>query len=237
MNRADIERHFESYVDVLAPFCQTSEFPAIFAELKKQKAEGGTIVPESKDIFRCFKATKLEDLRVIIIGQDPYPSAIHANGLAFSVSKDVQAKIPASLDKIVESVEEDAYSGLNFEINNFDTSLIHWTEQGVMLLNAALTVGSVDGKLTPGSHSLLWRPFIKNFIETVTQVKKGLVIIACGTTAQDLVKDIPFYEHFVLNCEHPSNAAREKRKWNHHNCFSFTNAVIRANRKGELITW
>lgn len=231
MTRDFIVKSFgEEWVDFMTPFVQSDEFTKILTRLREDKAAGAKIYPDALSVFRCFRETPLSQVRVIILGQDPYPIEGYANGLAFSHS--MEKKISASLDKIIDAIEVDCYNGLNFSKDKFDTTLDSWVKQGVLLFNVALTV--LDS--TPGHHAELWKPFTEYFVKTMATVKRDIIWMAWGKQAQAFTEKLHFVTNFVLTEEHPTAAAREKRAWP---CihFSMANAIITGNRLGATIKW
>jgi len=232
MKREIIEKHVgPSWVDFMAPHMQSEEFKELMVFLKNEKDEGKKILPAQGNIFRCFRETPLDKVRVVIIGQDPYPKERDASGLAFSVDRD--SDLPVSMQKMFNAIEKDCYDGLVLDKLSWSGNLTRWTEQGVLLLNSALTV--VEN--TPGSHKDKWKSFASYVIGTLNQVKKDVIYIACGTEAQDAIRDVNIFLNYTLMAEHPSFAAREKREWDFKNCFSKTNAIITANQLGDKINW
>lgn len=220
----------ESWADLLAPFAATDTFDGIFAQLKKEKAEGAAIYPAGPNVFRAFRETPLDKVRVILLGMDPYPKEDYANGLAFGHASNL--KKAASLEKIIDAVEVDAYAGLNFEKNNFDTTMETWAKQGILMLNTALTVKDS----TPGSHTELWNEFTKEVITKLAMISRNLIWLAWGSQAQVVTKDINPFEHFLFTAEHPSKAAKEKKPWSC-NHFSIVNSCITINKLGDKIIW
>lgn len=231
MQKQTAIKHFgEEWVDFMSGFTSTDTFSNILATLKKEKEEQTVIYPESSNVFRAFRETPLSKVRVVVIGQDPYPKEGYANGLAFAHAP--QLKKAASLEMIIDAVEKDCYQGLDFNKPNFDTTLAHWTSQGVLLLNTALTVRQDS----PASHSELWEPFTEYVISNLSKISKNLIWLAWGNTAQSFTKDVNPFENFLFHHEHPSAAARAKRAWDCKH-FSLTNACIIKNGLGETIKW
>lgn len=231
MNKETIIKYFgEEWVDFMIPFVSSEIFSNIMATLKKEKAEGTVIYPEPGKVFRCFKELPLSKVRVIIIGQDPYPKEGYATGLAFGHAKNL--KTAASLEKIIDSVEKDAYGGLNFNKPSFDTTLESWAKQGVLLLNTALTVKDS----TPGSHAELWKPFIEHFVKTMNLIAKDIIWLSWGSPAQNFTKDVNPFTNFLFSHSHPAKAAIQKEDWDCKH-FSLTNACIVKNGLGEKIVW
>ena len=184
--------------------------------IRKLSASNHTICPQLKDIFKAFTLCPLNNLRCVLIGQDPYsnlkttvlddfPSRIPvATGLAFANSPDTQELSP-SLEVLKESV-------INYTIPHrttiFDPSLEKWETQGVLLLNSALSceVGRV------GSHTLLWRPFIKSLLTNLSKYHTGIVYVLMGTVAQSFEPYINKQFNHVIRIRHPSWYARQKQR-------------------------
>lgn len=163
------------------------------------------ICPLLKNTFKAFELCPLHELRVCIIGQDPYNNYINnkpvATGLAFANSSDTpKEKYSPSLEVLKESI-------INFSMPHnriiFDPSLEKWEEQGVLLLNTALSCEK--GK--PSSHMLLWRPFITSLIANLSKYTSGIVYVLMGSSAQSLEPYIG-KNNYVIRCRHPSYYAR-----------------------------
>ena len=151
------------------------------------------IVPDSDQVFRAFRMTSLEETKVVILGQDPYPHE-HANGLAFSSNESLD-NTPKSLQNIFKEVEDD----VGFQPYH-DTDLTRWAKQGVLLLNRTLTVR----KGFAGSHySLGWQRFTDKAIELVCQKEQPVVFILWGREAQYVGHKIPHHHHIIYGA-HPS---------------------------------
>ena len=174
--------------------------------IKKLSASNHIICPQLKDIFKCFRLCSLSNLRVVLIGQDPYPQKGVATGLAFANSPDTpEDSYSPSLEILRESV-------INYTIPHrrvtFAPDLEKWEAQGVLLLNSALSceVGRV------GSHTLLWRPFIKSLLTNLSKYHTGLVYLLMGTQAQSLEPYINKQFNHVIHIRHPSWYARQRQR-------------------------
>lgn len=156
------------------------------------------VYPPGSRIFAAFDLTPFEKVKVVIIGQDPYHGPGQANGLSFSVSPGI--KLPPSLKNIFKELNTDLglpvpYSG----------DLEPWAKQGVLLLNATLTVRAN----TPGSHQKKgWETFTDTVIKTISDNKKGVIFLLWGNFAQSKESLIDQNKHFVLKAAHPSPLAR-----------------------------
>jgi uracil-DNA glycosylase len=176
--------------------------------IRKLSASNHTICPQLKDIFRAFTLCPFSNLRVVVLGLDPYNNLKGgrpvATGLAFANSPDTTELSP-SLEVLKESV-------INYTIPHrtiiFDPSLEKWETQGVLLLNSALSceVGRV------GSHTLLWRPFIKSLLTNLSKYHTGLVYLLMGTQAQSLEPYINKQFNHVIHIRHPSWYAPQRQR-------------------------
>lgn len=161
-----------------------------------QKREKKEILPAQDDILNAIKLTSLDNAKVLIIGQDPYPSAEHAHGLAFS---SLSNKTPASLKNIFKKLKED------FPDGKYDSNkLTKWGKQGVILLNTSLTFEGKDTKLLK-EHTKLWEPVIKNIFEILIKRNKTLVVMRWGNYAQTVGECFTNKPNiYTLDTTHPS---------------------------------
>ena len=161
--------------------------------LKKEYKEK-TIYPKQNEIFNAFRYTSYDDVKVVIIGQDPYHGPKQAEGLSFSVSNDVLK--PPSLQNIFKELESDL--GIPFPKHN---SLIPWAREGVLLLNAVLTVEEHK----PASHSKIgWEMFTDHVIEVLNKREKPIVFILWGAFARSKKALITNKNHYIIESAHPS---------------------------------
>ena len=163
--------------------------------LKKEKESGQIIYPKNADIFNAFAKTPLDTLKVVILGQDPYHGTKQAHGLSFSVQKGIA--IPPSLKNI--------YKELATDIPGFSKpnhgNLTEWAEQGVLLLNATLTVQAG----MPGSHQKKgWEIFTDQVIKTVSNKSRDIIFILWGNFAQAKSMLIDERKHYIIKSPHPS---------------------------------
>jgi len=167
---------------------------ALEAYLQDELAAGKTIFPPSPQWFAALNMTPLDDVRVVIIGQDPYPTLGHAHGLCFSVQPGV-SPLPKSLQNIYRELKDD------LGIENHSGYLAAWAAQGVLLLNAVLTVE--QGK--SGSHQGRgWERFTDRIISLLNAQNKPLVFVLWGAYAQKKGRKIDHQRHTVIQSPHPS---------------------------------
>lgn len=163
-------------------------------EKVKKEYQNGVVYPPGKEIFRAFDLTPFDQVKVVIVGQDPYHGPGQANGLAFSVSPELK-KLPPSLQNIYKELAADV--GVKRE--NGDLS--DWAKQGVLLLNATLTVKAH----TAGSHQGIgWEQFTDAVIKAVNEQTSHKVFILWGKYAQEKGAHIDHKKHFVIQSPHPS---------------------------------
>ena len=212
--------------DVLADEKEKPYFKETLQAVAQQRAAGVTVYPPQKDVFNAFKLTELADIKVVILGQDPYHGPNQAHGLAFSVLPGVA--IPPSLLNMYKELEQDI-DGFQRPQHGF---LESWATQGVMLLNTVLTVEA--GKAH--SHARLgWETFTDRVIDAINTHREGVVFLLWGSHAQKKGSIIDAQRHHVLKAPHPSplSAHRGFLGCRH---FSQTNALL--SKAGETpIDW
>ena len=167
------------------------------------------ICPDFKNIFKAFHKCPYRALRLIILGQDPYPQQGVATGLAFAnFNSTPEEQLSPSLKVIKESV-------INYEVPHnlitFASELEEWAEQGVLLLNTALTCEINK----PGSHSLLWRPFICQLIKQICSYNPGLIWLLLGNSAQSFEPYIN-NSQYIIKAKHPAYYYRNQEKMPYH---------------------
>jgi len=183
-----------SWKEVLKDEFKKPYFKQIADHIKTEKAQGKTIYPPGSQIFHAFEATPFDELKVVILGQDPYHGPRQAHGLSFSVQKGVPP--PPSLINIFKELHDD----VGVPIPNHG-HLEKWAKQGVLLLNASLTVRAGE----PMSHSRLgWEKFTNTVIEKVSDLKEHIVFVLWGRFAQEKQSLIDQKKHYIIKSAHPS---------------------------------
>jgi uracil-DNA glycosylase len=184
------------------------------------------IFPPSDNVFAAFKKFDQKDLKVVIVGQDCYHTPGMAHGLCFSVPKTC-GKLPPSLRVIFKELEHEYGGPMRTE-----TDLSDWAEQGVLLLNCALTVRVG----TAGSHLKYWKPIVDTIMEYISSKHQGIVFMLWGNFAQTYKDFIDTEKNLVLKARHPSPLAASKGPFvgNMH----FTRANEYLNKHGKnAVTW
>lgn len=190
--------------------------------IEEERSRGKVIYPPPELVFNAFNQTPFSQVKAVIIGQDPYHGPNQANGLSFSVQKGV--KIPPSLKNIYKELSSDL--GYPIPVHG---SLESWAKQGVLLLNAVLTVEK--GK--PGSHrNLGWEKFTNKVIQILNDKKENLVFFLWGADAKKKASQVDKAKHLVLESAHPSPFSAKKFFNNKH--FSQANKYLEAHGKGPI---
>jgi uracil-DNA glycosylase len=183
------------WLDVLSQELEKPYMKELKSFLLEEKQKGFTVFPKNTDIFNAFNHTPIEEVKVVILGQDPYHGQGQAHGLSFSVQKGVA--IPPSLKNMYKELAEEFK---DFKIPAHG-NLTYWADQGVLLLNATLTVRAHEA----GSHQNKgWEKFTDHVIATLSEKKKGIVFLLWGRYAQQKEALINTNKHFVLKAAHPS---------------------------------
>lgn len=184
-----------TWTDILGQEKQQPYFQQIMRFVESERSAGKVIYPPKKDVFNAFNITKLDKVKVVILGQDPYHGPNQAHGLSFSVLPGV--KTPPSLANMYKELATDI-SGFVIPKHGF---LESWAEQGVMLLNTVLTVEQAKAH----SHAKIgWEQFTSVVIQQLSDHCDGLVFLLWGSHAQKKGLVIDKHKHHVLNAPHPS---------------------------------
>ena len=190
----------------------------------KEEYANHTVYPPGNLIFNAFSHCSFEDVKVVILGQDPYHGARQANGLAFSVADGIS--IPPSLLNIFKEIHEDVGKSIPKSGN-----LERWANQGVLLLNATLTVRAGAA----GSHQGKgWEQFTDAVIQCISSEKEGIVFLLWGSYAQKKGSIIDAQKHHILKAKHPSPMAANYGGWFGCRHFSQTNAYLQSKGKKEI---
>jgi uracil-DNA glycosylase len=200
----------------LRGFIQSSDFDKILDTLYKLRENGKRFTPPLKQVFRAFEECPVDKLKVIMIGQDPYPHFGVADGLAFSCSN--TGKPQPSLIKMFEAVDSTVYDNEN---GDYDVDLTRWANQGVLLLNSALTC-EID---KVGSHYNIWKEFIAYTMDILNFTDTGLIFVLMGKQAQEL-EGIIGEHHHVIKTTHPAYASYTKQPWDCNDMFNEINKII-----------
>ena len=214
----------QTWKDALAGEFEKPYFASLVRFLREEKAAGKKVFPPGSQIFRAFELTPLPQVRVVILGQDPYHGPGQAHGLSFSVPENMPA--PPSLKNIFKEIESD----LGVRMSGYP-NLEKWARQGVMLLNAVLTVRSGEA----ASHSKIgWEEFTDAVIRYISDNCEGVVFMLWGNFARSKRDLINRSRHYVLEAAHPSPLARGAFFGSRH--FSQANNIL-VSRGQKPIDW
>lgn len=159
------------------------------------------ICPKKEDVFKAFTLCSLKDCKVVLMGQDPYAQKDVATGILFGNALDTEELSPSL--QIIKEAAIDYTKPHNYPIE-FDNSLESWAKQGILMINSALTVEV--NKI--GSHTAMWRPFISNLLETLSNYQLGIVYVLFGQQAQTFKPYINPSGNYILKENHPAYYAR-----------------------------
>jgi uracil-DNA glycosylase len=215
----------DSWKEVLTHEFTKPYFLQVAAHLKTEKATNAVVYPPGQLIFNAFNTTPFDEVKVVILGQDPYHNPGQAHGLSFSVPDGVPP--PPSLVNIYKELHKDIGMAIPKTGN-----LTKWAKQGVFLLNAILTVRANE----PASHAKIgWMDFTDAVIKKISSEKEGVVFLLWGKFAQEKQALIDETKHSVLKASHPSPFSADKGFFGCKH-FSKTNELLRS-RGIEAIDW
>jgi uracil-DNA glycosylase len=213
-----------TWADILGQEKQQPYFQQMMKFVESERAVGKTIYPPRQDVFNAFSITELTNIKVVILGQDPYHGPNQAHGLCFSVLPSV--KIPPSLVNIYKELAADI-SGFTIPQHGF---LQSWAEQGVLLLNTVLTVEQAKAH----SHAKIgWERFTDRVIQQLSEHCDGLVFLLWGSHAQKKGSVIDTHKHYVLSAPHPSPLSAYRGFFGCQH-FSQTNDLLKQQSKSQI---
>ncbi|WP_299013653.1 uracil-DNA glycosylase [uncultured Polaribacter sp.] len=205
----------DSWKNILQTEFEKPYFKSLITFVKEEYTKNQCF-PKEEEIFAAFNFCSLKELKVVIIGQDPYHGENQANGLCFSVQDGI--KHPPSLVNIFKEIQTD----LNKEYPQ-SGNLEKWAKQGVLLLNATLTVRAHNA----GSHQKQgWETFTDTVIQKISKEKENVVFLLWGGFAKKKAKLIHKKKHFILESGHPSPLSANRGYWFGNKHFSKTNTIL-----------
>ncbi|KLE05767.1 uracil-DNA glycosylase [Aliarcobacter butzleri] len=213
-----------TWKDIIENEQQKLYYEKLKEEIDK-RYENSIVFPEKQNIFKAFSLTKFEDLKVVILGQDPYHGIGQAQGLSFSTPSNI--KNPPSMVNILKEINDDLGKKSVCE----DGDLTPWAKQGIMLLNTILTV---EQGLPKSHHNLGWEIFTDNIIKYISDNKENVIFLLWGSPAISKTKLIDKNKHFILTAPHPSPLSVYR---GFYGCkhFSKTNEILKKLNKEEII--
>jgi len=209
------QRFFKHYIF-------STDFIDALLALHKSSQEGKRFTPPLKNVFKAFEECKYDDLKVVMIGQDPYPQLGVADGIAFSCS--LTGKAQPSLRYIFQELNGSQWDSLN-------PDLTRWSNQGILMLNTALTceIGNI------GSHYDIWKPFTAQLLTYLNDNYTGIVYVFMGKKAEDWSDLISEDYNYKIKVPHPASAAYKGGKWDSKNLFKEINKILYDNTKKQII--
>lgn len=212
-----------NWKDILLTILINQDIIIINNLLKNEKEQ--LIYPKQELLFNSFNHFDFENIKVIIIGQDPYHTPNKAMGLSFSVPNG--ETIPPSLRNIFKELKNDGFS---IPLESKKGDLTKWVKQGVLLLNSAL---SVIEKM-PNSHQKEWTPFTNKIIEYISNNTSGTIFMLWGNFAKKKKKIIDTNKHLILESSHPSPMSANRGGWFNSSHFSKANKYLECNLKNKI---
>ncbi len=212
-----------TWEDVIALEKDKPYYKELKSEIDK-RYETTTVFPEKENIYKAFSLTKFDDLKVVILGQDPYHGLGQAQGLAFSTPSNI--KNPPSMVNILKEINDDLGKKSICE----DGDLTPWAQQGVLLLNTILTVEEAKAK---SHHKLGWEIFTDNIIKFISDNKENVIFILWGSPAFSKSKLINEKKHHILTSAHPSPLSSYRGFFGCKH-FSKTNEILKSLKKDEI---
>jgi len=224
------DQFHESWHAKMQPFIESEACDDIYKYLKSESKRGKKIAPLSYNVYRCFKETSLDDVKVVMIGMCPYHTFKDGNpvadGLLMGCSN--TGKLQPSLEKFYEGVEKELFDGLNLKYQKL-ADVSYLAKQGVLMFNAALTTEMNKA----GSHIDIWEPFTKYVLEEII-TPLGVPTMFLGKDASRYEKyTSPFTWNFVLT--HPASAAYKQSEWDTEGKFGMVNKVLKDNNNFEIM--
>jgi len=234
MNNLDwkkFEPLFGTWALKIKPFFDLGGFDKIYEFLKKESKRGKEIAPMSSLVFRAFRETDINTLKVVIVGLAPYHTFYNgssiADGLCMSCS--ITSRLQPSLSNFYNAIERELYNGLNLNMYK-NPDLTYLARDGILLLNYALTTS----KNKPGDHCVLWEPFMKFLFEQVLDTI-GAPVIFLGREAAKLERyTMPF--NWIFKLSHPASASYQGIEWDSEGTFKTINKILWERNK-ETINW
>ena len=212
----------------LKGFLQSSDFDKVLNTLYEMREDNKRFTPPLKQVFRAFEECPMDKLKVVMVGQDPYPHFGVADGIAFSCANTMKPQ--PSLQKMFEAINLTVYT---YEPREHNPDLTRWASQGILLLNSALTC-QVD---KVGSHYSVWKDFIAYTIDILNFTNSGLIFVLMGKQAQELEGLIGEHHH-IIKTTHPAYASYNKSEWDCNNMFNEINRIIKGqNGPDYTINW
>lgn len=211
---------------VFKSFINSSDFDDIILKLWELSKDNKKFTPPLKQVFRAFEECPYNNLQVVIIGQDPYPQLGVADGISFSCSN--TNKLQPSLRYILKEVDKTVYDN---HVISEDLDLKRWSNQGILMLNTALTV-EVDNI---GSHYDIWKPFTAYLLDYLNVNNPNLIYVYLGKKAEEWSDMTNDNNNYKFKIKHPASAVYNGSKWDSNYVFLRVNETLHKMNKNEII--
>ena len=223
-----IQRQTGNWYPILKPIIESNNFKELKKQLRKDM-EDKSVYPEGHNIFRAFTLCPIEEVKIIILGQEPYCDG-KATGLAFANNNENMLISPS-----LTMIKKELTTSIHGHILPFNHGLEHWAEQGVLLLNTALTVKSNQ----PGSHLDMWGDFINSFLHEFSRKRRNIIYMLWGPEAQKFAEldVIDVDNNYILKAPHPrGDAFKTNTKETFIGCdhFNQANKIIKESNKNQI---
>ena len=210
----------------LRGFIYSGDFDDIINQLINETKKDKRFTPTFKDLFRFFEECPYDDLKVVILGPEPYKELNVADGIAFSCSKTMKPE--HALEYMFRAIDDTVYPDNG---NKWNPDLKRWSSQGMLLLNISLTT-QINNQ---GKHFSIWKPFITYLLDVLNSDNNGLVYIFVGSKTQEWT-DYINENNYKLICTHPISAAyKGDKKWNCNDVFNKTSKIIKNNYNYDIV--
>jgi uracil-DNA glycosylase len=208
------------WANKLKTFILSDDFLNILRRLANQQILGKRFTPTLKNLFRAFEQCPYDELKVVFVGQDPYPKEGVADGIAFSCKNTSHpSQVQPSLRAIYKGLEKEGINHSHF----YD--LADWSKQGILMLNTALT--TEVGKA--GAHAEIWDPFIVFLLDTLNHTNTGITYVFMGKVSQKYMQYISADNNYIFTCSHPASAAYTGGEWDSNGVFKSVTDVVKQN--------
>ena len=223
------DKFHKSWWEKIKPFIESEKCDKIFEFIKSESRKGKIIAPESTNLFRAFKETSLDDLKVVILGMAPYHTLknnkIIADGLLMGCS--ITGYVQPSLDQFYNALQHEFFDGVNVNIEK-DPDVSYLAKQGVLMLNAALTTEINKA----GNHIPIWEPFIEFLFEEIINIT-GVPIVFLGLEAKKNLKYTTIFSH-TFAISHPASASYKNTEWSSEDVFKKVSTLVKENNNLEI---
>jgi len=218
---------FNSWYPMMIPYLKSEDFKKVSEYISNCLKMKFTVLPEPKEMFKCFELCPYENLKVVLVAREPYNKPTTASGLA--LSSKTKEDIPLATEVFLTAIEENLYDGFNLKLRTLH-EFSHVAQQGVLLFNTALTTLPNQERM----HIPMWTEMTDYVIKHLTENHTGLVYILIGTEAQRFTKLIDPTKNYLFTLDHPDNSKQTNGYWSYNNIFSQVNTILEKLNKSTI---